>query len=113
MSIIKGYCTFHKNLYVGEGIKNSAVVKWKLKHGAGQLMVYVITEPEHKNGQLDIRHCAFLKQKYYRRHPLLVYGIASGYAEALEIVTQIVKKAADAGMTDDLQAYLNSEQGDR
>ena len=33
---------FYKNLYIGEGIKHPNIVKWKLRHNAGQFQVYVI-----------------------------------------------------------------------
>ncbi|MBE5843621.1 MAG: hypothetical protein E7302_05490 [Butyrivibrio sp.] len=104
---VKSCCKFYKNLYVGESIKNSALVRWKLKHGAGQLGIYVITAPATDSDQLDITHCAFLKQQYYRKHPVFVYGIAGSKGEAMDIVMKISDEAAGCGMSGDIKGYLN------
>ena len=49
---------FHKELYVGDSIKNARKVKWKLKHHAGQLSIFVIALSGGSD-QLEIYHCAF------------------------------------------------------
>ena len=104
---IRGFCSFSKNLYIGKSIKNDKLVKWKLKHGAGQFLIYVIAASEGDDGnQLEIMHCAFMKQKYYQRHPLHIYGIAGSYDEALEIIVKISDEADAAGMTGNLVGYL-------
>ncbi|WP_051656636.1 hypothetical protein [Butyrivibrio sp. AE3004] len=109
---IKGFCSFYSNLYIGDSIKKPRLVKWKLRHGAGQLFIYVITASETKNGQLEIMHCANLKQKYYLRHPAFVYGIAGNYNEAVEMVVQICNKACESGMDGDIKGYLGMLLGD-
>ncbi len=109
---IRGFCTFAKNLYIGESVKRPAMVRWKLKHGAGQLFIYVITSSEIPDGQIEIKHCAFLKQKYYQRHPAFIYGIAGSYKEALDIVLKMFAEADESGMTGDVRGYLNSALGD-
>ena len=103
---LKGYCTFYKNLYIGDSIRHAERVKWKLKHGAGQLSIYVITNTLSGQDQLEIVHCANLKQPYYKEHPALVYGIAKGYGEALELVRRISEEASNAGMDGELLPYL-------
>ncbi len=106
---IRGFCRFYKNLYVGKSIKNKSLVKWKLKHGAGQFTVFVISNSEGGDGnQLEIMHCAFLKQKYYLRHPKLIYGIAGSYDEAVELIIRISDEAGEANMTGNLIGYLES-----
>lgn len=80
---------FHRELYVGESIRNVGKVKWKLKHGAGQIRVFVIAVAAGRD-QLEIYHCAFLQQKYYRKNPPCIVGIAGGYDEALELLQKMV-----------------------
>ncbi|WP_026669828.1 hypothetical protein [Butyrivibrio sp. AE3006] len=109
---IRGYCRFYKNLYVGESIKNSAKVKWKLKHGAGQLLIYVITAAANEADQLEVTHCAFLKQKYYKKHPAFVYGIAGSREEAFDLIVKISEEASACGMEGDLKGYLNTVLGE-
>ena len=106
-----GYCRFAGNLYWGNNVKKRAIVKWNLYHGSGQLNIYCVTRASMESDQLDIIHCAFLKQKYYREHPVLIYGIAEGYDEALDIVLRISQEASIAGMDGRLLEYLESNEG--
>lgn len=108
---LRGFCDFYENLYIGESVKNPKLVKWKLKHGAGQLFIYVITASECKDNQLEIQHCGFLKQKYYLRHRAYIYGICGSYNEALDMVLKITQESVMAGMDGDLIRYLDSVRG--
>ena len=110
--VLGGYCSFYKNLYTGASIKNVSAVKRKLKRGKYTLRVFVITAPFADGDQLDIMHSAFLKQKYYKKHPALVYGIAGSYSEALDIVMRISEDAHTFGMDGDLIGFLKKVSGD-
>lgn len=82
---------FHKELYIGDSIRNIRKVKWKLKHHAGQLGIFVITLSESDGGdQLEIYHCAFLQQRYYKKYPPCIVGIAGGYEEAIGLLQQMI-----------------------
>ncbi len=89
---------FHRELYVGESIRNARKVKWKLKHGAGQLRIFIIAVAPGRD-QLEIFHCAFLQQGYYRKNSPYIVGIAGGYEEAVDLlqkmVTDIYEKTGD------------------
>ncbi len=80
---------FHKELYVGDSIRNAEKVKWKLRHRAGQLRVFVIALARGGD-QLEIYHCAFLQQKYYKKNPPCIVGIAGGYEEAVGLLLQMI-----------------------
>ena len=107
----KHYCIFADNLYIGESVDNPALVRWKLTHGAGQFGIYLITPALNGIDQLEIIHCANLKQKYYREHPALIYGIAAGKAEAMDLLVTISDEASASGMDGDLLGYLRSSGG--
>lgn len=96
---------FYKNLYIGETIKDAKKVKRKLITGAGQLGIYVITLCKGRD-QLEIYHCAFLQQKYYRKNPPFIVGIAGGYDEAVEIVRKIAEEAYASNGNCDLKKYI-------
>ena len=96
---------FYRKLYVGESIKYPELVKWRLRHYAGQLSVYVLTMPE-QGCMPELMHSAFLKQPWYRNHPPMILGIASGKTEALELLRQIVQEAVDATGSPDVRSYL-------
>lgn len=80
---------FHKELYVGSSIQNAGSVKWRLKHHAGSLRIFVITLAGGSD-QLEIYHSAVLQQKYYKKHPLYIVGIAGGYDEAVTLLRQMI-----------------------
>ena len=80
---------FHSKLYVGDSVKNVNKVKWKLKHHAGQISIFVMAICEGSD-QLEIYHCAFLQQKYYKKNPPYIVGIAGKYDEAIELLQQMI-----------------------
>ncbi len=61
----------------GPSIRNVNKIKWKLLTGRGQLGIYLISL-SRTSDQLDIFHCALLKQKYFDKKALQVVGIAEG-----------------------------------
>ncbi len=108
MKIKGGFCRFYKHLYWGESVKWHSLVKWKLLTGRGQFKIFCITEALGKSDQLEIVHCAFLRQLFYKAHPVMIYGIASGYDEAVDIILKISQEASNAGMDGRLIDYLGS-----
>ena len=105
----KGFCRFYKYLYWGESVRKHTFVKWRLYHGSGQLSIYCITRAATDGDQLDIMHCAFLKQPYYRENPVYVYGIAAGYYEALDLVTRMTEDAIAAGYEGRILEFLDEK----
>ncbi len=96
---------FYKNLYIGSTIKDAKKVKRKLIMNAGQLGIYVITLCKGRD-QLEIYNSAYLQQKYYRKYPPYIIGIANGYDEAVEIVQQIAMEAYECNGNCDLKKYI-------
>ncbi len=103
-----GFCRFYKELYWGESVKRHSLVKWRLCHGRGQFTIYCILRAMTQSDQLDIMHCAYLKQPYYRTNPAYVYGIAGSYQEALDLVVRMTDEAEKAGFEGRILDYLNS-----
>lgn len=101
---------FYKNLYVTDSAKKSIrKIKWKLKHNAGQVQVFVITlAPE--NDLLEIYHCAFLQQKFYKIHPPYIIGVAKSYEEALLLMKDIILDIAQKTGTWNIREYLLQNQ---
>lgn len=83
------YMRFHRELYVDNSIRNVRKVKWKLKHHDGQLRIFVIALSPGRD-ELEIYHCALLQQKYYKKYPPYIVGIAGGYDNAVELLQQMV-----------------------
>ena len=106
---------FYKNLYVGPSIQNPEEVKQNLMIGKGQFFIYVITlspsVPGPGANQLEIMHCANLKQDYYRRRPPFIIGIAQGRADAIEMVEEITNEAFRMTGDWNAAAYLSKKSG--
>ena len=101
------YCQFYPYLYVGEGVRNVRLVKWRLVHGAGQLTVFLLAEAPGMPESLCLMHAANLKQAYYETHPLRVYGIARGEDEARRMLIAISDEAARCGYPGEIRRYLD------
>lgn len=95
---------FYKELYIGDTVKDPDKIKKKLKRHAGTF-VYIICLSKGED-QLEIFHSAYLKQKYYRIHPPIIVGIASGYEEAVNLVVKITKECLERTGGCDLKEYL-------
>ncbi|WMC92847.1 hypothetical protein [Kineothrix sp. MB12-C1] len=83
-------------------------MKWKLRYGALQPNIYVITLAKGSD-QLEIYHSIFLRQKYYRKHPPYIIGICKGYEEALDTVIGIVQAAIEKSGSPDIKKFLFSQ----
>jgi len=102
------YCIFDKNLYIGKHVKDAELIKWKLRHGVGLVTIFLIIPAQNKIDQLEIVHAGLIKQKYYKKNPVHVYGIARGYSEALDLVVKISDEAITCGFDGRLSDYLNA-----
>ena len=96
---------FYDDLYVGESIKKVNNVKWKLRTGAGQFQIYIISL-SHSSDQLDIFHCSILKQKHFNRKDLYIVGLASSKPEAWQLVGKMLADTIAAGMEGNIKGYL-------
>ena len=82
---------WYKDLYVGESIRHKTkIIKWKIKHNAGQINIFVITIASNPQNLMDIIPAHELMQKAYPKKELFVIGLAKGKTEAYKVVTQII-----------------------
>ncbi|MGN0350504.1 MAG: hypothetical protein ACI4ES_02550 [Roseburia sp.] len=82
---------WYDKLYVGESIIHKTnKVRWKIRHNAGQINIYVITLPSNRENLLDIIPSQELLQKGYPKKNLYIVGLAKGYEEAIELAGSII-----------------------
>ena len=82
---------WYDDLYVGESIVHkTSKIKWKIRHNAGQIDIYVVTLASNPANLLDIIPAQELLQKAYPKKDLFVIGLAKGYTEAVDIVVSII-----------------------
>lgn len=103
---------WYKNLYVGEGIGRKAErIKWKIRHNAGQLSIYVIALASNEKNLLDIIPAQELLQKSYPKKNLYVVGLAKGYDEAIQTASSIVMDVYRKTGTFTVRDYILSKSG--
>ncbi len=82
----------YPRLYIGKLVNNPDRVLHKLKKQSKLLNCFVIILAKNKSDQLEIIEAGYLSQKYYKKNPVYVIGIASDYEEAVDIVRQIAEE---------------------
>lgn len=101
---------FSRELYISPSIKDKRKkIIWKLRTGRPQPMIYVIALAKNSD-LLEIYHSSMLKQKYYRKKensPCIV-GLAAGYNQAVELVTDILKDVLRETDGYDVKAFFRN-----
>ena len=102
---------WYNDLYAGESIRHKIEkMKWKIRHNAGQIDVYVISLASNPQNLLDIIPAQELLQKAYPKRDMYVVGLAGGYDEALEVVTQIIDEVYQQTGGFAIAAYLQQKK---
>ena len=102
---------WYEDLYVGDSIQDkTAKIKWKIRHNAGQINIYVITLASNSQNLLDIIPAHELMQKAYPKKDMYVVGLAQGYDEALEVVTQIIDEVYQQTGGFAIRPYLRTKK---
>ena len=87
---------WYKYLYADESIiRKKDKIKWKIRHNAGLVNMFVITLSSSGSGLLDIISTLELMQKSYPKEQLFIVGIARGYENAVELACEIVMEVYD------------------
>lgn len=82
---------YHPNLYLGESIRKKKLDKIKKKLENRPLVsgVFLITLSRNPSDQLELYEAKQLCQRYYKKYPPYVIGIAGSREEALLIIEQM------------------------
>lgn len=99
---------FSKKLYISPSLdKKCGTVKWKLRTGRPQPVIYIIALARN-NDLLEIYHSGILKQKYYKKKQNAPYivGIAKGYCGAVDLVVDIIQDVLRETGAYDVKAYF-------
>lgn len=100
---------FSDRLYLGESIAEKKLDKIKKTLEKNPLLanVYLIVPASNPDDQLDVFDAKALAQSFYRNSSFLVVGIAADYAEALQLVEQIVRECLQERGDCKLREYLS------
>lgn len=100
---------WYHNLYIGKTAKKKRYkIVWKVKHRAGMLGVYLITLASNKENLLDVIDSSILLQPHYKKEDIFIVGIACGYDEAVEVVTQIIQELYNETGDFNIRQYLTN-----
>lgn len=81
---------WHKDFYIGEGIKNPDKTKNKIEEGKLTFGIYLITLSDNPNNLLEIIPAAMLLQKScYGLCPEII-GMTRGKGDAIDMVADII-----------------------
>ena len=111
---MRGYYTIDRQLYMGKSVEGMSrlLLRFMLSAKRGRRHFYCLIFPAQADSvQLEIQHNIFLKNEYYRRHPVHVIGVASTLEEAGNLLVRISDEAVAAGMPGDLKGYLTKRCG--
>lgn len=100
--------TYSSRLYLGESIRREKLDKIKKKLERNPLLsgVFLITLSRNASDQLEIYAAKQLAQRYYRKYPPHVIGIAGSQEEAVALVKQLAQECLDARGDCALKEYL-------
>lgn len=102
---------WYENLYVGESIKHKTEkIKWKIKHNAGQINIYVIALASNPQNLLDIIPAQELMQKAYPKKEMYIIGLAQGMEEAQLVVKQIIDEVYQETEGFQIRSYLQKKK---
>ena len=73
----------------------------------------VVTEAANGEDQFDILSSAWLKQRAVRKKLPMIYGIAKGYEEAVDLVVQMAEETYRETGNGDILRYLKSRCSER
>ncbi len=98
---------WYEDLYVGESIIHKTnKIKWKIRHNAGTIDIYVISLASNEENLLDIIPSWELLQRGYPKQKIFVVGLAKGYEEALDVASSIVEEVYRQTGGFDVREYL-------
>lgn len=89
-SAVKLMLKWQKNYYVGEKVEDSRRIKRKINAGKYVHGIYLLTLSDNPSNLMEIVPAAMLMQKSFREICPLIFGMAKGSDEALEMVRSIV-----------------------
>lgn len=104
---------FYKEMFVSPKIRDPRKIRQDLQRGKGHLTIYLLVLARGPEGrpQLEIMHCVNFLQPYFKEHSVYVVGMASGKADAVELVNRITQEAFDRTGQWDAALYLADRTG--
>lgn len=102
---------YYYALYMDEYVKeNQEKIRRNIEKDKWQLEKYLIALTKNEANHLEIFNSVLLIQKAIPKEELFIVGIASGYAESLELVEKITQEVYDETSGVDIRNYILRKQ---
>ncbi len=102
---------WYKKLYIGDNAKkNASSTIRKVNHKRVVFDVYLVTVASNPENLLEIISANQLLMAVPRKMCPLIVGIASGYAEAVELVQKIITETYQVQGNTDVRKYLKEKE---
>ena len=103
---------WYKYLYVGPRMeKKKKRCMCCVGDGRRLYGFHIVTLTSREGDQLEIMAASELRQPVLRERIPLIVGLAADYAEAMDILYQIIEDAEAAGMRGRLRAFIEKQEG--
>lgn len=103
---------WYKYLYVGPRMeKKKKRCMCCIETGRRLNGMYIVTLASREGDQLEIMTARELYQPVLKDRLKLIVGLAADYAEAMDIVYEIIDDAEAAGMRGQLRAFIEKQEG--
>lgn len=109
--VIMENIVFLENMYIAPGMEKVDLEKLKQEIKERPLFanVFIITIASNEQEQLDIYHSKYLLQRFYKKNPPLVVGVARKKGDAYALVEKIVQECVTLRGDVNLKAFLVGE----
>lgn len=108
----KAMVKWYKYLYVGPRMeKKEKRCVCCIEEGRRLYGFHILTLASRDGDQLEIMAARELSQPVLRDRRPMIVGLAADYAEAMDILYQIIEDAEAAGMRGRLRAFIEKQEG--
>lgn len=108
----KAMVKWYKYLYVGPRMeKKKKRCVCCIEEGRRLYGFHILTLASRDGDQLEIMAARELSQPVLRDRSPMIVGLAADYAEAMDILYQIIEDAEAAGMRGRLRAFIEKQEG--
>ncbi len=101
---------FYKDLYISSSIKKTKFqIKYIISHHPLRTSYYVICISRNSD-QLDLFHSKYLIQRYYKKKPPYIIGVAKNKQDAFLLVQHIIEDIYNKTNSANVKSYFTQNK---
>ncbi len=99
---------WHEHYYVSEDVRNPEKIRNRLDENKAVPGIYLLTLSDHRDHLMELVPALMLKQGWIRENCPLIFGMAAGKEDAMELTSQILKEIYEKTGAFDVEDYLKN-----